>query len=83
MIIDESIAMDNSYNLIMGYDLISSRKDRYFIHNPSAEVTVEDVRRLYNHYKSKHDWGKCVKLQALLVKLTYFNGIKRLSKDNS
>jgi len=83
MRIDESIAMDNSYNLIMGRALSDKEEARYFIHNPNEPVSVETVKRLFNYYKSQQAWARCVRLQTLLAKLTYYNGIKRLSKKNS
>lgn len=83
MRIDESIAMDNSYNLIMGRVLSDREEARYFIHNPNEPVSVETVKRLFNYYKSQQAWGRCVRLQTLLAKLTYYNGIKRLSENNS
>ena len=83
MRIDESIAMDNSYKLITGRALPDKEEARYFIHNPNEPVSVETIKRLYNFYKSEQAWGRCVKLQTLLAKLTYHNGIKRLSENNS
>lgn len=83
MRIDEAIAMDNSYNLITGRALSDREEARYFIHNPNEPVSVETIKRLYNFYKSQRAWGRCIKLQTLLAKLTYYNGIKSISKSNS
>jgi len=76
----ESIAMENSYNLIMGKDMIGSG---YLIHNPNEPLSVETLKRLFDYYKSQKAWNRCVKIQTLLVKTKYYNEIKRLSKKNS
>ena len=83
MRIDESIAMDNSYNLIIRRVLSDKEEARYFIHNPNEPVSAETLKRLFNYYKSQQAWGRCLKIQTLLAKITYYNGIKRLSKNNS
>ena len=83
MRIDESIAMDNSYNLIIRRVLSDKEEARYFIHNPNEPVSAETLKRLFNYYKSQQAWGRCFKIQTLLAKITYYNGIKRLSKNNS